>query len=138
MDTRDNTGAIIWYDLNENNFDVTEDFGTLTIEPLQLTLDLEGQTVPSNATYDLNNPTMTYANGPHAGETVPGEQTDPTSHGDVTFTLYTGDTIRVIVDRPPDAEGTYTLSASIDYSCSSTNFAITRVNDQFIIYAPDL
>ena len=131
--TRENSGKIVWNGADENNYTVTEDFGTLTIEELQLEIDLHGQTVESDWTFDLENPTMKYLNGAHPGESVPGTQTDPTSDGDVTFTLFTGETIRVVVARPPEEPGTYTLSATVTCSGRKENFLFSYTGAQFVI-----
>ena len=68
---------------------------------------------------------MTYANGNHAGASVPGTRN---GSADVTFTLFTGDTIRVTVDPPGEEPGTYTLGVNDTCSGNRSNFVITWLN----------
>ena len=118
--------TIYWNGVNENNYDITEDLGTLTVEPLQLTVDLHGKTYDEGSPYVPEDPTMTYANGSHAGEAAPGTRNGSAS--DVTFTLFNSDTIRVTVAPPGDEPGTYTLVTSDTCSGNRSNYIINWIN----------
>ena len=131
----DNVYDITWLSGSASNYTITENLGTLTVEPLRLIANLHGMTVDYGTMVDLNNPTMTCGNGDHAGETVSGSQTTPTSHGDVTFTLPNGDTVRVAVNAPSEtAAGTYTLSASATVTGSAaSNYIISYTGNTHTI-----
>ena len=72
--------------------------GTLTVEPLELAFDLSGASVNAYGDLQIPNPSITYMNGAHAGETVYGMRTRSLTAG-YHFTLFTGDTVRLTVDR---------------------------------------
>ncbi|MBR5345729.1 MAG: FecR domain-containing protein [Clostridia bacterium] len=138
VDSRENSGEIYWDDVSEDNYTVTEDFGTLTITPLDLLIDLGGFTGYYDGSLHITEgtgvPSLTYLNGNsdnnHTGETIAPDSY--TSDGIATFSLYTGDTVTVTItgyggETAPDD---YPLTGSYTSSCSPSNFIVLYYNDK--------
>ena len=123
----ENTYTIDWNGVNNANYTLNEEIGTLTIEPLQINIDAR-----CNEGWSLS-PYITFKNGPHAGETVLSEFTDKQVERYVmvhryTFDPYTGDypTIAMRRDRGKTA---YTPS------CNITRDSINKTNNYVVTYS---
>ncbi len=88
--------------------DITDISGSLTVEPLELAYDLSGASVDIFGNLQIPHPTITYLNGPHAGETTVARRTRGQSAGFV-FSLFTGDTVHLTVTVTETEEGAYSL-----------------------------
>ena len=111
---------------------------TLTVEPLQVELNLGGEEIAYSKSY---RPTLTlsYLNGSHAGESLTGElQSNGAGRaaGDtrdgrasIALTLFTGDRIDVSVSGFDGGAGTHTLEASCGFpGGGGENFSISLAN----------
>ena len=108
---------------------VTLKDGTLTVEPLKLNVDLGGGTSTYDGAPFIPTVTVTYVNGPHAGESASmsagskrygaGPETSgtdtPAETAQVrTWTLFTGDAVQLIVSGGGNRDaGTHTITASL-------------------------
>ena len=113
--TADNTYTIEWGTAQESNYDVSESLGTLEVEALSLQITCGGaKTMYDGSTY-VPNPVLSYANGPHAGETVSGTRLRSVNLL-YRFTLFTGDTVDLTITESGKDAGTYTLTSSVTMS----------------------
>ena len=115
--------------------------GTLTVEPLKLSISLGGSvSVPYSGSPYVPNPVMTYDNGSHAGETVTGSRlafvrqpdrylasssdaprSGAKSGSDMAFrfTLFTNDTVDLTLTAIPAEAGSYTFKGAVSSSTAS-------------------
>ena len=102
-------------DLTDSFTEIRRLNGTLTVEPLQLRLDLGCGAVSYAGFASLPSPTITYLNGSHAGETATAARMRSIS-AVYRFMLFTGDTVTVTVSGMDAGVGQHTLTAEVSYS----------------------
>ncbi|MBR2824610.1 MAG: FecR domain-containing protein, partial [Clostridia bacterium] len=111
--TADNTYEIAWGTAKQNNYYIaSEQTGTLTIEPLNIEIDFGNAETSYNGGVFLPEPSVTYANGTHAGEAAAGFRVRSTD-ALFRFVLFTEDTVDVSVTGMGQNAGTYTLKGSV-------------------------
>ncbi len=111
--TADNTYEITWGTAKKSNYYIaSEKLGTLTIEPLGMSIDFGGAAAVYNGSTYLPDPVLTYTNGPHAGETLAGIRMRA-ADALFRFILFTQDTLDVSVTGMGTDAGTYSLSGSV-------------------------
>ena len=139
-----NSYSIEWGTTKAENYTITEQLGTLKIEPLKMSAvwALEGQLVYCGIPYtaEAGGMTLTYLNGPHKDETLTlyeGQAIDGNDlAGLYTFELYTGEKVNVTVTGGGKDAGTYTLTATPTLSGSqASNYQIT-CNEPSLVIAP--
>ena len=117
---------------------VTLEEGTLTVEPLEVSIQV-GETTQYGYYKMSGNfvqPVLTYQNGSHAGETVypvSGSSGSDVSYSD--YTLCTGEELHLTVngfDRSKDA-GSYPVTASCSFSGSAANYSVSYTNMTFVV-----
>lgn len=110
-----NTYTINWGTAKQDNYTVSEHLGSLTVEPLQLSVDFygdEAELVDGNLT--MPNPVLSYGNGPHAGDTVAAVRTRSLNMA-YRFTLFTGDQIGLEISSKKKGGGYYDIIATPTY-----------------------
>ena len=122
----DNSYAISWLTAKAENYTITEDLGVLTVEPLEIGVSWGKTSAIYNGSPYVPNPTLTYLNGEHAGETVSGMRLRA-SEIMFAFDLFTGDTIQLTVSGFGSDAGTYTINPAIRSSPSLENFSVSGV-----------
>ena len=111
--TADNPYEITWGTAKKDNYYiVSEKLGTLTIEPLAISIDFGGAEADYDGSVYLPDPVLTYTNGPHAGETLTGIRMRA-ADALFRFVLFTQDTVDVTVTGMGTDAGTYSLSGSV-------------------------
>ena len=124
---------------DEEGNDVTEKFtnvtlhdGTLTIDPLKLNVDLGGTSTDYTGSDFVPEPTLSYANGSHAGETVSGTRLRAM---DVVyqFSLFTGDDVTLTLTGGGSGAGTHTINAEFSYSGDASSFSASTSNASYTI-----
>ena len=121
----ENTYEVDWGNADKNNYEIIFDPGTLKVTPLDLDVNIGGgAAVYSGAAY-VPNPSLTYLNGPHAGEKVTGTRHSAEAAASDTpldsgltydFLLFTGDTVTLTISGMGSAPGVYTLTGSVRVS----------------------
>ena len=109
-----NTYKIDWGNTKSSNYDIEESLGTLTVDKLELAIDLGNVTTDYSGSPAIPNPTLTYVNGAHAGETVTGSRLRSMSVV-FRFHLFTGDTVDLSITGMEAAAGTYTLETEVTF-----------------------
>lgn len=120
--------------------DVTDRFtdirfvsGTLTVSPLQITMDLGGAVSEYNGQEVSPQISAVYGNGAHAGEYVEGGATKAASSPTV-LTFFTGDQAQVTASGGGTGAGTYTLAAETTFlSGLSSNYSISVSGQTFTV-----
>ena len=120
--------------------DVTDRFtdirfvsGTLTVSPLQITMDLGGAVSEYNGQKVSPQISAVYGNGAHAGEYVEGGATKAASSPTV-LTFFTGDRAQVTASGGGTGAGTYTLAAETTFlSGLSSNYSIFVSGQTFTV-----
>ena len=144
--TAENTYSIDWGSANKDNYTVTEDLGTLTVEPLQLSVQWKVEDALPYAgffyTGDAGSIDVSYLNGPHAGETISG--TRVRGDGDSkkeTFQcdLFTGDQIAVFTNGGGRDVGTYSVEIEAEVkNGTGSNYSITCSGGSIVITSAPL
>ena len=131
----ENGYSIDWGSSRESNYTLSEDLGTLTVEPLQLSVVLDDETVEyTGSTVPLwAGPKVTYTNGNWAGGTVElGRFGTSDYHG----FLNTEDELRLTVTGSGTNAGTYPISASCEVSGSAASNYDISVTDGTLTIEP--
>ena len=118
-----NTYEIAWGSAKKDNYTITEELGTLTVEPLSLGVDMgasEGDYSGSNYT---PNPVVTYLNGAHAGESVMGSRLR-SMEVEYRYGFFTGDGMNIRIGGIGSDAGKYTLKTSYSFSGNAENFTV--------------
>ena len=114
-----NTFEITWGTAKKDNYEVTEETGTLTVKPLEIELNVGGKETSYTGSAFVPEASLTYGNGSHAGETIAGTRLRAM---DVMyrFTLFTGETVDLTITGMGTGAGTYTLTGSVSTSSGSS------------------
>ena len=110
--------------------------GTLTVEQLQLEIDLGGKTRQYDGTYGSLNPKLKYVNGDetHKGTTLSGTVTEFPGWYKAEFSLFTGKALRLTVSGYTSKDaGTYTLSGTCEFTDNGSNYSVSYTNNEVII-----
>ena len=152
--TADNTCTIAWDEAKEENYTLSLTPGTLTVEPLSVSVNCGGGTASYMGGLYVPSPVLTYRNGSHAGETVSavrvtGAHARPLmfaaaagvpsgQRGDMQFrfTLFTGDTVDVTISGLGTVPGTYTLSASVSSASSNIDMDNIPISGSALVIEP--
>ena len=139
--TADNTYSIDWGSANKDNYTLTEDLGTLTVEPLQLNVQWKVEDALPYAGFSYTGAAgsidVSYLNGLHAGETITG--TKVREDGDSpkeTFQsdLFTGDRIAVFANGGGRDVGTYAVEIEAEVkNGTASNYLITCKGGSIVI-----
>lgn len=129
--------------LNASSEDVTSFFanittgtGTLTIDELQIELDLGGMTRQYNGAYgDGLTPGLKLLNGNNGGTVISPSSVNQYPGGcNASFTLPTGDNVALTVSGYTSCDaGTYTLTGSWNISGNASSYSVSTTNDKVII-----
>ena len=130
-----NTYEMEWNGENPDNYTIEEHLGTLTIEPLQMRINVGGQTRQYDGTTGtISKPTVTYLNGEHAGETDTASMTTLTYDGiEVKISLCTNEYLTIAVSGYRTDVGTHMLNYSCTFQNSASNYALTYTNTQDVV-----
>ena len=123
----DNSYTIDWGSTDPDNYNLQEEIGTLTIEPLQLNVSLGGGTFVYDGNARLPYITLTYLNGSHAGETIDvGQNWNKEENLVSSFSLFTGDTLSVQAGGYIWEAGTTAFEYAASFtSGNSSNYSIS-------------
>ena len=138
----ENACMIYWGETLSSNYAVTENIGMLTVEPLQITFNLGGQTQvfdPEQAYYaagfDPEAIQGIYGNGSQSGNKV--EQTTSSAvvgKGTYGFLFLTGDGVSLEVNGLGNTPGTYTITGTLTFlSGNADNYSIGYTNNKLVI-----
>ena len=123
-------------DVTSSFTNVTTENGTLTVEPLRISMNLGGTPVVYSGSLYIPSAFLTYENGSHAGETIPGVKSGAKSDAASVrraaleavyrFILFTGDVARLTVTGAEADAGVYTLTGEVSFvSGSAASFEVT-------------
>ena len=123
-----------WGYTNPYNYIVYEELGTLTVEPLIIEVNIGAEsTINYSGSVYVPIPTVIYLNGLHAGELALSEGNDGMTF---TYTLITGDTLKLdIVGSGSDA-GDYTLTASVVSLSNDSNYSLSMPKGSQVTILP--
>ena len=134
----ENTYSISWDNASESNYTVSVSQGTLTVDPLAVEINCGGGSQEYTGELAFPEPSLTYKNGAHAGETVYGTRASMMSgalHGaphraagdDIkyTFPLFTGDVVSLTVSGLSSDVGTHHLSCSVSSNLPGLSWSAT-------------
>ena len=133
----DNGYEIAWGSAKSKNYTITEELGTLTIEPLALQISM-GETNPTySGSMYVPNPVFSYGNGAHAGENVYGTRLRSMEIV-YRYSLFTGDSLEFTVTGSGSDAGSYTLATGVSFSGSASNFILPEITEYAIEIQPAL
>ena len=133
--TVSNSYTIEWGSAKQKNYTISETLGTLTIQPVSLNVDMGAGPATYNGSLYVPTPTVTYQNGSHAGESVSGTRLRAMEI-EYRYSLFTGDSVNIIITGSGSDAGSYTLSASCSFSGNAANVALPQQLEQSVTVAP--
>ena len=119
----ENGYSITWDGAKSENYTVTENTGTLTVEPLSIGVSMGASSADYTGAMYVPTPTVTYQNGTHAGETVAGTRLRATEI-EFRYSLFTGDSMNITISGSGKDAGTYDITSSISFSGSASNYTL--------------
>ena len=134
--TAQNTYSINWGDVNPESYNIVEeDLGTLEVEKLGLSLNMGSESVGYSGSTYIPDPTLTYLNGSHAGETVTGIRMRSL---DVIFAynLFTEDSMQLTITGIPSDAGTHTFTVSANFGEKESDYSLDIPSDLSITIEP--
>ena len=109
-----NSYEISWGSANPDNYILSENPGTLKVMKLELALSLENLNVEYSGSPAVPIPTLTYANGSHAGESVSGMRLR-SMNVLFRFSLFTEDSMDLSITGMEAGAGTYNLETAMTF-----------------------
>ena len=123
-------------DVTGNFTNITVEPGTVTVQPLKLTVDLGGRSVNYNGEVLHFGPVnVTYSNGDYAGSDVSLISASAVvGRYEGSFSLFTGDTFQLTVNGSGTEPGTYTITGSVSFTSGNpSNYSVVYTNNQLVI-----